>query len=109
MADFKRTKKYRELKTAIFDDLKARGLASPVYEDMASRYLSFIEMEQAADAEIADKGLNIWDPKRQSWQSNPAISAKINASRQAALIYRALGFEDEAKKAKVTDGDDDEL
>ena len=109
MADFKRTKKYRELKTAIFGDLKARGITSPVYEDMANRYLSFIEMEQAADAEIADKGLNIWDPKRQSWQSNPAISAKINASRQAASIYRALGYEDEAKKARVTDGDDDEL
>lgn len=109
MADFKRTKKYRELKTAIFADLKARGLTSLVYEDMANRYLSFIEMEYIADEEIKDKGLNIWDPKRCSWQPNPAISAKVNASRQAASIYRALGFEDEAKKARVTDGDDDEL
>lgn len=109
MVDFKRTKDYRELKKAIDDDLKARGLTSPVYKDMAKRYLSFIEMEHEADEEIKDKGLNIWDAKRQSWQSNPAISAKINASRQAAAIYRALGYEDEAKKARVTDGDDDEL
>lgn len=109
MADFKRTKEYRELKKAIEDDLQARGLTSPVYKDMAKRYLSFIEMEHEADEEIKEKGLNIWDPKRQSWQSNPAISAKINASRQAAAIYRALGFEDEAKKDRVTDGDDDEL
>ena len=109
MADFKRTKEYRELKKAIDDDLQARGLSSPVYKDMAKRYLSFIEMEHKADGEIEEKGLNIWDPKRQSWQPNPAISAKINASRQAAAIYRALGYEDEAKKARVTDGDDDEL
>ena len=109
MADFKRTKEYRELKRSLFDNLKARGLTAPIYEDMARRYLSFKEMEVAADAEISEKGLNIWDGKRCSWQANPCISTKMNASRQAAAIYRALGFEDEAKKAKPAGDDDDAL
>lgn len=109
MADFKRTKEYRELKQSIFDSLKARGLTAPIYEDMARRYLSFCEMENEADKEIREKGLNIWDDRRGSWQANPCISTKINASRQAAAIYRALGFEDEAKKAKVTEDDGDDL
>lgn len=109
MADYRRTKEYRDLKKAIFDSLAARGLTSPVYENMANRYLSYCEMEHNADLEIQEKGLNIWDTRRGSWQANPSISTKLNASRQAAAIYRALGFEDEAKKAKMTEGDDDEL
>lgn len=109
MADYKRTKEYRALKKAIFDNLEARGLTSPVYKNMADRYLSYCEMEYKSDKEIQEKGMNIWDERRGSWQANPCIATKINASRQAAAIYRALGFEDEAKKAKVTEDDDDEL
>jgi phage terminase small subunit len=109
MADFKRTKEYRELKQALLDHLAVKGLTNPVYGDMVRRYLSFREMEHQADADIAEKGLNIWDEKRQSWQINPCVSAKMNASRQAAAIYRALGFEDAAKNALPAGDDDDEL
>lgn len=109
MADFKRTKEYRELKKSLEDNLDARGLVEPIYADMVRRYLSYREMEYLADQEISEKGLNIWDEKRGSWQANPSITTKVNASRQAAAIYRALGFEDEAKKAKTSGDDDDEL
>lgn len=109
MADFRRTKEYRELKKSLEDNLDARGLVEPIYADMVRRYLSYREMEYLADQEISEKGLNIWDEKRGSWQANPSITTKVNASRQAASIYRALGFEDEAKKAKTSGDDDDEL
>lgn len=109
MADFKRTKEYRELKKSLEDNLDARGLVEPIYADMVRRYLSYREMEYLAEQEISEKGLNIWDEKRGSWQANPSITTKVNASRQAAAIYRALGFEDEAKKAKTSGDDDDEL
>lgn len=109
MADFKRTKEYRELKNSLQENLKARGLTGPIYDDMIQRYLSYREMEFKADEDIREKGINIWDPKRGSWQANPSISTKINASRQSAAVYRALGFEDEAKKAKPGEGEDDEL
>lgn len=109
MADFKRTKEYRDLKRTLLDNLTARGLVEPIYQDMVRRYLSYREMEYLADRDIAEKGLNIWDNRRESWQANPSISAKVNAGRQAAAIYRALGFEDEAKKAQGNGDDDDEL
>lgn len=109
MADFKRTKEYRNLKRTLLDNLTARGLVEPIYQDMVRRYLSYREMEYLADRDIAEKGLNIWDNRRESWQANPSISAKVNAGRQAAAIYRALGFEDEAKKAQGNGDDDDEL
>lgn len=111
MVDFKRTKEYRELKKSLIESLNNRGLNDPVYMDMVRRYLSFREMEHLSDAEILEKGLNIWDEKRCSWQANPCISTKVNASRQAAAIYRALGFEDEAKKARPGGfaGDDDDV
>lgn len=109
MSNFKRTKEYRELKKTLEDNLVARGLVEPIYQDMVRRYLSYREMEYLADLDIEEKGLNIWDDRRKSWQANPSIAAKVNAGRQAAAIYRALGFEDEAKKAQGLGADDDEL
>jgi len=109
---FNQTKAYRELKKDLEATLVARGLTNSVYKDMVRRYLSFREMEYLADLDIQEKGLNIWDSKRQSWQPNPCIATKVNASRQAAAIYRALGFEDEAKKSRTAGGmgdDDDAL
>lgn len=107
--DFRRTKEYRELKRTLEENLASRGLVEPVYLDMVRRYLSFREMEHSAELDIAEKGINIWDEKRGSWQVNPSVSTLANASRQAAAIYRALGFEDEAKKSRSGSGDDDEL
>lgn len=107
--DFKRTKEYRDLKRTLEANLASRGLVEPVYLDMVRRYLSFREMEYIAEQDIVEKGLNIWDDKRKSWQVNPSVSTQVNASRQAAAIYRALGFEDEAKKSRSGSGDDDEL
>lgn len=109
MSNFKRTKEYRELKKALEDNLEARGLVEPIYQDMVRRYLSYREMEHLADLDIEEKGMNIWDDRRKSWQANPSIATKVNAGRQAAAIYRALGFEDEAKKAQSSGADDDEL
>ena len=109
MADFKRTKEYRELKKSLEDNLEARGLVEPIYADMVRRYLSFREMEFLADQDISENGLNILDERRGSMMANPCVATKLNASRQAAAIYRALGFEDEAKRARTVGDDDDEL
>lgn len=109
MADFKRTKEYRELKKSLEDNLTARGLVEPIYADMIRRYLSFREMEYLADADISENGLNVLDERRGTMMANPAVATKINASRQAAAIYRALGFEDEAKKSRTAGDDDDAL
>ena len=107
--DFKRTKLYRDLKKSMEDNLAARGLVETIYLDMVNRYMSFREMEYLADLDIQEKGLNVLDEKRGTMMANPSVATKLNASRQAAQIYRALGFEDEAKKSRSMDGDDDEL
>lgn len=106
---FNQTSAYKELKADLEKTLVSRGLTNSVYKDMVRRYLSFRELEHLADLDIRKNGLNIWDDKRKSWQPNPCIATKVNASRQAAAIYRALGFEDEAKKARTGGaGDDDD-
>ncbi len=109
MADFKRTKEYRALKQSLESSLSERGLKGPVYDDMIRRYLSFREMEYLADQDIAENGLNIMDERRGSLMANPCVATKLNASRQAAAIYRALGFEDLAKRSQPAGDDDDEL
>lgn len=108
--DFKRTKLYRELKSSMEDNLESRGLVEPIYKDMVSRYMSFREMEYLADLDIQERGLNVMDERRGTMMANPSVATKLNASRQSAQIYRALGFEDEAKKSSSPgEGDDDEL
>lgn len=109
MTNFKRTKEYRELRDSLKENLEARGLVEPIYADMVRRYLSFREMEYLADHDIAENGLNILDERRGSLMANPCVATKLNASRQAAAIYRALGFEDEAKKSRSAGDDDDDL
>lgn len=107
--DFKRTKEYRTLKSSLEDNLAARGLVEPIYGDMVRRYLTFREMEYFADLDISENGLNVLDKKRGTMMANPSVATKLNASRQAAAIYRALGFEDEAKKSRSAGDDDDDL
>lgn len=107
--DFKRTKAYKDLKKSLADNLASRGLVEPIYQDMVDRYMSFREMEYLADQDIREKGLNVLDERRGTMMANPSVATKLNASRQAAQIYRALGFEDEAKKSRTPDGEDDEL
>lgn len=108
--DFKRTKEYKDLKQSMEDNLESRGLIEPIYRDMVNRYMSFREMEYLADLDIAEKGLNVLDERRGTMMANPSVATKLNASRQAAQIYRALGFEDEAKKSRSPAEDfDDEL
>ena len=108
--DFKRTKEYKDLKQSMEDNLESRGMIEPIYKDMVNRYMSFREMEYLADLDIAEKGLNVKDEKRGTMMANPSVAIKLNASRQAAQIYRALGFEDEAKKSRSSAEDsDDEL
>ena len=106
--DFKRTKQYRELKSSMEDNLAARGLVEPIYLDMVNRYMSFRGMEYLADLDIQEKGLNVLDERRGTMMANPSVATKLNASRQAAQIYRALGFEDEAKKNHASGGDEDD-
>lgn len=107
MGDFSKTKEYRILKKSLEADLEARGLTAPVYADMVRRYLRLCVDEREADRELTEKGLNIWDERRESWQANPCVSIKINICRQAAAIYRALGFEDTARKSRSAGADDD--
>lgn len=107
--DFKRTKRYRDLKSTMTENLQARGLTEPVYMDMLESYLGCVADEAEADALIAEQGLNIWDEKRGSWQINPAASARNNARRDKMKFFRALGFEAEALRPSSVGDDDDEL
>lgn len=109
MAKFKLTKEYKLLRDSLKENLTARGLVEPIYDDMVRRYLSFREMEYLADLDIAENGLNVLDERRGTLMANPCVATKLNASRQAAAIYRALGFEDEAKRSRSLGDDDDDL
>lgn len=106
--DFTRTKEYKDLKKSMEDNLESRGLVEPIYKDMVNRYMSFRAMEYLADLDIEEKGLNVLDERRGTMMANPSVATKLNASRQAAQIYRALGFEDEAKKNRSAGWDDDD-
>lgn len=109
MAEYKRTKAYRDLRKSLEDNLAARGLIEPIYQDAVERYLNYREMEYNADQNIAENGLNIIDERRGSLMANPCIATKFNAGRQASAIFRDLGFAEAARKPQPRGDDDDEL
>lgn len=106
---FRQTKEFRELKRFLKEDLETRGLVGPIYDDQVRSYLRWVELERDAQADITERGFNMWDEKRQSWQQNPSVSTMRQARQMALSIYKSLGYEDEAKKAKAGAGEDDEL
>lgn len=92
---------FQALEKFLRDDLAARGLVGEIYEDQVKSYLDFLELEREARQMIRLEGLNIWDERRGSWQQNPAFATMHNSRKMALAIYKSLGYEDEAKKAKA--------
>ena len=109
MADIRRTKAYKQLKTSLLEHLEGRGLKRLPYTDMVEQYMGFWVDVQQAQAEIDRDGLTILDERRGTPIQNPACATKRQASQEMRKLFATLGFEAEAKRAAAGGEDDDEL
>lgn len=103
-----KTAKYRELQAGLSDNLTARGLVEPVYQELLGRYLELWCEFQELTADIQTRGVCVYDPKRGMLVENRSCTIRHQTSQKMLDIYNALGFRDLAN-GTVQAREDDEL
>lgn len=102
-----------ELEQTLLDDLTARGLIQPIFVRKAKAYANFWRQKAALDLDIEERGVMVWDEKRQTTVDNPAVGKAVQIENMMQTIFRDLGFREVAiSSAKAADsggGSDDLL
>lgn len=106
--DWRRTRKYLDLKASLEESLRLRGLTEQVYADKVQEYLDFWVRRQELQSDVLQRGLTVTDDRGRAGE-NRSVSLEIQVSRQMLAIFTALGFKDEAAKGGAGQEDGDEL
>lgn len=89
------------------DGDKDRGA---IYADMVEDYVALWITRERLEADIAERGVTVFDEKRGLPVENCSVSARVRVSKQMTTIMQTLGYKDQAIKARRPEGDaDDEL
>ena len=97
--DYKKTKQYKALKKELEDDLESRGLISEPYKDKVDEYMRLWCWLQMLNGE-----------NQKGTTDNKSLTIATRVSSQMLSIWAALGFKEQAVKAKAAaGGEDDEL
>lgn len=111
--DWTKTKAYRELKQEMLDDLEARGLISLPYVDKVEEYMELWVQLRMLNEDIRERGVSIEyqnGENQKGTTDNKSLGIAIRVSSQMLNIFSALGFREQAIKAKADiGGEDDEL
>lgn len=109
--EFERKLKRRagRLRKALLANLATRQLTDPVYSDLVEDYVQLWIQRERLQADIEERGITVYDGKREMDVPNCSIGEKLRTSKQMTTIFRALGFQDAALKAQAPAGEDDEL
>lgn len=107
---WEKTRKCRELRQGLADNLEARGLVEPIYHELLARYIELWCEFQALTEDIRERGVTVWDEKRGMLVENRSCTIRHQTSQKMNDIYKALGFCDISSGAlRPESGDDDEL
>ena len=106
--DWKKTKRYAELKASMLGDLESRGLLGKTYTDKVNEYMDFWCRRQELQADVATRGLIVIDDRGRI-SENRSVSLEIQVARQMLALWTALGFKDAASKSDPTEDFEDEL
>ena len=111
--DYKKTKQYKALKKELEDDLESRGLISEPYRDKVDEYMRLWCWLQMLNDDISVRGVFIEyqnGENQKGTTDNKSLTIATRVSSQMLSIWTALGFKDQAVKAKAAaGGEDDEL
>lgn len=108
-ARWENTKRYREMRRGLLDNLESRGLIEPVYKNLVEEYMTLWVQQQQLRADVEENGVTLWDEKRKMNVENRSVSLGVTVSRQMLQIYTALGFKEISGEGAAPMQDDDEL
>ena len=81
-----------------------------IYADMVEDCVALWITRERLEADIAERGVTVFDEKRGLPVENCSVSARVRVSKQMTTIMQTLGYKDQAIKARRPEGDaDDEL
>lgn len=98
----------KALKQALLDNLTARGLVEEVYTDKVEEYMDLWRQRMMLKKDIEERGITVWDYKREMDVENRSVSLEVQISRQMLAIYTALGFKDISVSAKPCGGGEED-
>lgn len=103
------TKRYREMRRGLLDNLESRGLIEPMYRGLVDEYMTLWVQQQQLRADVEEHGVTVKDEKRGMNVENRSVSLGVMVSRQMLQIYTALGFKEISGAGAAPAQDDDEL
>lgn len=89
--DYRKTKRFKNLRKAMLDRLALRGLDEAAYIDKVDEYMDFWVRRCELRDDVNDRGLTVTD-ERGRVSENRSVSLEIQVSRQMLSIFTALGF-----------------
>lgn len=123
--DQKLRRRANRIRKAMLQDLQARGLTAAksgegvpagdrdrgaIYTDMVEDYVALWITREKLEADIAERGVTVFDEKRGLPVENCSVSARVRVSKQMTTIMQTLGYKDQAVKARRPEWDmDDDL
>ena len=107
--DWTRTKEYRQLRDGLADNLEARGLLEPVYQELLRRYMELWCEFKDLTQDIRARGVCVWDEKRGMLVDHRSLPIRHQTSQKMIDIFNALGFRELSTGAGRASPDDDEL
>ena len=99
----------KEEREALLNNLKARGLDSPIYTERANDYVSFRKIMDDLKADIEKNGTVTKDLKSGDIVPRKSVSELAKVSRELGKIYQELAFTELAKKKQAEEPEEDEL
>lgn len=103
--DYRKSKKYKDLRKYMMEDLELRGLGGKIYTDKVEEYMDLWCVFQMAKEDVDKNGVFLFDDRGRRTK-NDSANLVNQVSRQMLSIFNTLGF-------KPREGgnayDDDEL
>ena len=111
MKQWDKSAAYKQLKEAMLEDLRRRGLDGPQYTSKVKEYMQLWCWLQDANAAVKEYGALIPyqnGAAQHGLTGNKAVSDGLRISAQMLSVWTALGFRDRAKAGETVE-DEEEL
>lgn len=102
--DYRKTKKYKNLRESMLKSLELRSLDDKVYTDKVEEYMDLWCVFQMAKADVDANGVFLVDGRGRRTR-NDSASLVNQVSRQMLSIFNALGFKPDEDGIAYDDDD----
>ena len=108
--DYTRTKKYKELKKSLLDQLEDNGNSTKYFIDLVELYMSLWVVCQKLIADIDTRGVQVmYQNGKDQWgyKKNDSVNELSKTNAQMLKILVQLGIKATAKDTSTEDSDDE--